>query len=77
MGDLLGSLVLADCRNLKQSKGKAFNNTLSDDSDTNKIDETSEKDSNYFAFVASYDSPYESNNYYYENSELETEQNEL
>jgi hypothetical protein len=32
--------ICADCGNLKQSKGKAFNATLSDDSDCDKIDET-------------------------------------
>jgi hypothetical protein len=69
--------IRVDCGNLKQSKGKAFNATLSDDSDCNKIDETPDKDSNYLAFVASYDSSHESNNYYSKNSESEDEQNEL
>jgi hypothetical protein len=46
---------------------------LSDDSDSDKIDETSGKDSNYLAFAASYDSPHESNNYYFENNESEDE----
>jgi hypothetical protein len=69
--------ICVACGNLKQSKGKDFNVTMSDDSDCDKIDETLGKDSDYLAFAASYDSPYESNNYYYENSELETEQNEL
>jgi len=69
--------IHADCGNLKQSKGKALNGTLSDDSDSHIIDETSGKDSNYLAFTASYDSPHESNNYYSENIESEDEQNEL
>jgi hypothetical protein len=66
--------IRSDCGNIKQSKGKAFNTTLSDDSD---YDETPGKDSNYLAFAASYDSPYESNDYYSKNSGLEDEQNEL
>jgi hypothetical protein len=66
-----------NCSNLKNSKGKALNVTLSDDSDYDKIDETPGKDSNYLAFTASYDSSHESNNYYSENSESEDEQNEI
>lgn len=46
---------------------------MSDDSNSDKIDETSRKDSNYLAFAASYDSSHESNNYYFENSESEDE----
>jgi hypothetical protein len=66
--------IRPDCGNIKQSKGKAFNTTLSDDFD---YDETPGKDSNYLPFAASYDSPYESNDYYSKNSGLEDEQNEL
>jgi cob(I)alamin adenosyltransferase len=50
---------------------------LSDDFDYDKIDEIAGKDSNDLAFVASYDSSLESNNYYSENSESEDEKNEL
>jgi len=69
--------ICGDCGNLKQSKGKAFNATLSDESDYDKIDETSGNDSNYLAFATSYDSHHESNNYYFENSESKDEQNDL
>jgi hypothetical protein len=44
---------------------------------TNKFDKTLVKCLNYLYFAASYDSLQESNNYYYENSESEDEQNEL
>jgi hypothetical protein len=50
---------------------------LSDDSNCDNIDETLDKDSNYLAFNASCDSPHDSNNYYFENSESRYEQNEL
>jgi hypothetical protein len=66
--------IRAGCGNLKQSKGKAFNTTLSDDS---YCDQTPTKDSNYLAFAASYNSPHESNNYFSENSGSEDKQNEL
>jgi hypothetical protein len=59
---------------LKQSKGKAFNTTLRDDSDCY---ETPGKDSNYLALAASYDRSHESNNYYSENSGSKDERNEL
>jgi hypothetical protein len=50
-----------DCGNLKQSKSRAFNVTLSDESDNDEIDETLEKDTNYLAFAISYDSPHSLN----------------
>lgn len=50
---------------------------MNDDSNCDNIDETLGKDSNYLAFDALYDSPHESNNYYFENSESQEEQNEL
>jgi len=65
--------ISTDCGNLKQSKGKAFNNTLSD----SDCDETLGKDWNYLAFAASYDSTHEFNSYYFENSGSKYEQNEL
>jgi hypothetical protein len=66
--------IRVDCGNLKQSKGKAFNATLSDDSN---CDETPGKDSNYLAIATSYGSPHESNKNCYENSGSEDEQKEL
>jgi hypothetical protein len=66
--------IRAKCANLQ---GNAFNITLCDKSDSDKIDETSGKDLNFLAFAGSYDSPHESNNYYSENNESEDEQNEL
>jgi hypothetical protein len=66
--------IRVDCGNLKQSIGKAYNATLSDDFDN---DESPGKDSNYLAFTASYDSPHESNDYYSKNNGSEDEQNEL
>jgi hypothetical protein len=54
----------ADCENLK-FKGKAYNVILSND------EETSGTNSKFFALAASYNSPYESDDYYYANSESE------
>jgi hypothetical protein len=65
--------IRADCGHLKQSKGKAYNATLSDFDN----DETPGKDSNFLAFAASYDSSHESIGYYSENSGLEDEKNKL
>jgi hypothetical protein len=65
--------IRAKCANLQSN---AFNVTLCDESDSDKIDETSRKDLNFLAFAASYDSPHEPNNNYFENSESEDEQNE-
>jgi hypothetical protein len=66
--------IWADCRNLKQAKGKALNTTLSDDSED---EETPVKDSNILAFVSSYDSPKESNEYYSESSGSKNEKDKL
>jgi len=61
--------IWAKCANLQ---GNAFNITHSDEYDKDDL----EKDSNYLAFAASYDSPHESNDYYFENGESK-EDNEL
>jgi hypothetical protein len=53
-------------------QGNAYNVTHSDEYDKDDL----EKDSNYLAFAASYDSPHESNDYYFENGESK-EDNEL
>jgi hypothetical protein len=66
--------IRVDCGNLKQSIGKAYNATLSDDLDN---DETPGKDFNYLTFAASYDSLYNFNDYYYENCATEDEKNEF
>jgi hypothetical protein len=43
--------IRADCGNLKQAKGKAYNATLSDESEEEE-EETPGKDQNFLAFVA-------------------------
>jgi uncharacterized FlaG/YvyC family protein len=60
--------ILAKCANLQ---GNAFNVTLCNEYESDKIEETSGKDLNFLAFATSYDSPHEFNNYYSENSESE------
>jgi hypothetical protein len=58
--------IQADCGNLKQAKGKAYNTTLSDESE--EEDETPGKDHKFLAFVAPYEDQEDSQSYYSERS---------
>jgi hypothetical protein len=58
--------IRTECANLKKLKGKAFNATLSDESE--KEEETLEEEK-FLAFVAPYEENEDSQSYYYENSE--------
>jgi hypothetical protein len=58
--------IRTECANLKKLKGKAFNVTLSDESE--KEEETLEEEK-FLAFVAPYEENEDSQSYYYENSE--------
>jgi hypothetical protein len=60
--------IRTECANLKKLKGKAFNTTLSDESE--KEEETSEEE-NFLAFVAPHKEKKDSQSYYSENSEEE------
>jgi len=57
-----------ECANLKKQKGKAFNATLSDESE--KEEETPEEEK-FLAFVAPHEDKEDSQSYYSENSEEE------
>jgi len=56
--------VRANCGNLKQAKGKAYNATLSESEE----DETSNKDQKFLAFVAPHEESKGSQSYYSESS---------
>jgi hypothetical protein len=58
--------IRAECANLKKLKGKAFNATLSDESE--KEEETPEEEK-FLAFMASHEEMEDSQSYYSENSE--------
>jgi heterodisulfide reductase subunit B len=60
--------IWAKCANLQ---GNAFNVTLHNESDCDKIDETYGEDLNFLAFACSYGCPHKSSNDYFENSESE------
>jgi hypothetical protein len=60
--------IRTECANLKKQIGKAFNATLSDESE--KEEETSEEEK-FLAFVAPHKDKEDSQSYYYENSEEE------
>lgn len=60
--------IWAKCANLQ---GNAFNVTLHDKFDCDKIDETYGEDLNFLAFAYSYDGPHKSSNDDFENSESE------
>jgi hypothetical protein len=59
--------VRADCRNLKQTKRKAYNATLSDESEEEEHD--LENDQNFFAFIAPHEESEGSQSYYSESSD--------
>jgi hypothetical protein len=60
--------VRTECANLKKLKGKAFNATLSDESE--KEEETPEEEK-FMAFMAPHEENEDSQSYYSENSEEE------
>jgi hypothetical protein len=60
--------ITTECANLKKLKGKAFNATLSDESEKEK--ETPEEEK-FLAFVAPHEENEDSQSYYFENSEDE------
>jgi hypothetical protein len=60
--------IRTECANLKKLKGKAFNATLSDESE--KEEETLEEE-NFLAFMAPHEENEDSQSYYSENSEEE------
>jgi hypothetical protein len=60
--------IRTECANLKKLKGKAFNATLSDESE--KEEETPEEEK-FLAFVAPHEENEDSQSYYSENSEEE------
>jgi hypothetical protein len=60
--------IRTECANLKKQRGKAFNATLSDESE--KEEETFEEE-NFLAFVAPHEDKEDSQSYYFENSEEE------
>jgi len=60
--------IKTECANLKKIKGKAFNATLSDESE--KEEETPEEEK-FLAFVAPYEENENSQSYYSENSDEE------
>jgi hypothetical protein len=60
--------IRTECANLKKQKGKAFNVTLSDESE--KEEETPEEEK-FLAFVAPHEDKEDSQSYYSENSEEE------
>jgi hypothetical protein len=59
----------ADCGNLKQAKGKAYNATLSE----SKEEETPDKDQKFLAFVAPHEEFEGSQSYYSESSDEDGE----
>jgi hypothetical protein len=58
--------VRENCGNLKQAKGKAYNATLSDDSEEEKV---MGKDQKFLNFIAPHEDPEESQSYYSESSD--------
>jgi hypothetical protein len=60
--------IRTECTNLKKLKGKAFNTTLSDESE--KEEETPEEEI-FLAFVAPQEENEDSQSYYFENNEEE------
>jgi len=60
--------IRTECANMKKLKGKAFNATLSDESE--KEEETPEEEK-FLAFVAPHEENEDSQSYYSENSEEE------
>jgi hypothetical protein len=60
--------IRTECANLKKQKGKAFNVTLSDESE--KEEETPEEEK-FLAFVTPHEEKEDSQSYYFENSEEE------
>jgi hypothetical protein len=62
----------ADCGNLKQAKGKAYNATLSDESE--KEEETPGKDQKFLAFVAPHEDQEDYQSYYSERSDEDGEE---
>jgi len=60
--------IRTDCANLKKQRGKAFNATLSEESE--KEEETPEEEK-FLDFVAPYEDKEDSQSYYFENSEEE------
>jgi hypothetical protein len=58
--------VRADCGNLKQAKGKAYNTTFSDKSEE---EEAPGKDKKFLAFIAPHEDSKESQSYYSESSD--------
>jgi hypothetical protein len=62
----------ADYGNLKQDKGKAYNATLSDDSE--EEEETLDKDQKFLAFVAPLEDQEDSQSYYLERNDEDREE---
>jgi hypothetical protein len=60
--------IMTECANIKKQIGKAFNETLSDESEKEK--ETPEEEK-FLAFVAPHEDKEDSQSYYFENSEEE------
>jgi hypothetical protein len=63
--------IRADCGNLKQGKGKAYNATLSDESEE---EETSTQDPKFLAFVAPHEDQEDSQSYYSKHSDEDGEE---
>jgi hypothetical protein len=63
--------IRADCGNLKQGKGEAYNATLSDES---KEEETLAQDHKFLAFVAPHEDLEDSHSYYLEHSDKDREE---
>jgi hypothetical protein len=64
--------IRADCVNLKQVKGKAYNATLSDESE--EEEETPAQDQKFLAFVAPHEDQEDSQSYYSEHSDEDREE---
>jgi hypothetical protein len=64
--------IRADCGNLKQSTGKAYNATLSDDSE--EEEKTPAQDQKFLAFIVPHEDQEDSQSYYSEHSDEEGEE---
>jgi hypothetical protein len=62
--------IQADCGNLKQSKGKAYNATLR----MSQEEETPAQDQKFLAFVATHEDQEDSQSYYFEHSDEDGEE---
>jgi lipopolysaccharide export LptBFGC system permease protein LptF len=64
--------IRADCGNLKQAKGKAYNVTLNDESE--EKEETPAQDQKFLAFVALHEDQKDSQSYYSKSSDEDKEE---